>query len=65
MFVIENVVNWFLQKEISELVSRIAGEAAGAAAAAARLSGAELLMASCEELVHCLHLRLGPAVKVQ
>ncbi|XP_045514815.1 uncharacterized protein LOC123708246 isoform X2 [Pieris brassicae] len=52
------------QKEVSALVSRVAGTTAGAAAAAARLSGAELLMASCEELVHCLRLRLGPAVKV-
>ncbi|XP_045491814.1 uncharacterized protein LOC123691455 [Colias croceus] len=52
------------QKEVAALLSRIAGAAVGAAAAAARLSGAELLMASCEELVHCLRLRLGPAVKV-
>lgn len=49
---------------MADLLSRIAGAAAGAAAAAARVSGAELLMASCEELVHCLRLRLGPAVKV-
>ena len=45
-------------------MSRVAGAAVGAAAAAARLSGAELVMASCEELVQCLRLRLGPAVKV-
>ncbi|XP_068629454.1 uncharacterized protein l(3)mbt [Battus philenor] len=52
------------QSEVAALVSRIAGDAAGSAAASARLSGAELLMASCEELVACLRLRLGPAVKV-
>ncbi|CAK1552689.1 unnamed protein product [Leptosia nina] len=52
------------QKEVAALLSRVAGAAVGAAAAAARLSGAELLMASCEELVQCLRLRLGPAVKV-
>ncbi|XP_047528289.1 uncharacterized protein LOC125064970 [Vanessa atalanta] len=52
------------QKEVAALLSRIAGATVGAAAAAARLSGAELVMASCEELVQCLRLRLGPAVKV-
>lgn len=45
-------------------MSRIAGAGAGAAAALARLSGVELLMASCEELVDCVQLRLGPAIKV-
>lgn len=45
-------------------MSRIAGETAGAAAAAARLSGAELVMASRDELVQCVRLRVGPAVKV-
>lgn len=49
---------------MAALLSRVAGAAVGAAAAAARLSGAELVMASCEELVQCLRLRLGPAVKV-
>ncbi|XP_061383547.1 uncharacterized protein LOC116767345 isoform X2 [Danaus plexippus] len=52
------------QKEVSSLLSRLAGVAAGAASSAARLSGTSLLMASCEELVTCLRLRLGPAVKV-
>ncbi|KPJ00201.1 hypothetical protein RR46_02988 [Papilio xuthus] len=56
-------VSWS-QSEVEALVSRVAGRSAGAAAAGARLSGAELLMASCEELVACLRLRLGPAVKV-
>ncbi|KAJ2952438.1 hypothetical protein O0L34_g6741 [Tuta absoluta] len=52
------------QEEVSALVTRIAGPAAGAAALGARLSGAELLLASREELVHCARMRLGPAVKV-
>ncbi|XP_023947673.2 uncharacterized protein LOC112052724 isoform X2 [Bicyclus anynana] len=52
------------QKDVAALLCRVAGAGAGAAAASARVSGAELLMASCEELVHCLRLRLGPAVKV-
>ncbi|XP_013140482.1 PREDICTED: uncharacterized protein LOC106104841 isoform X2 [Papilio polytes] len=56
-------VSWS-QSEVEALVGRVAGRGAGAAAAGARLSGAELLMASCEELVACLRLRLGPAVKV-
>lgn len=45
-------------------MARIAGAGAGAAAEGARLSGVELLMASCEELVDCVKLRLGPAIKV-
>lgn len=45
-------------------MTRIAGEAAGAAVAAARMSGAELVMASRDELVQCVRLRLGPAVKI-
>ncbi|XP_026742468.1 uncharacterized protein LOC113504407 isoform X4 [Trichoplusia ni] len=52
------------QSDVAALVSRLAGSAAGAAAAAARLGGAELLMASRDELVQCVRLRLGPAVKV-
>ncbi|KAJ8723018.1 hypothetical protein PYW07_004198 [Mythimna separata] len=52
------------QEDVAALVSRIAGEAAGAAALGARLGGAELLMASRDELVARLRLRLGPAVKV-
>ncbi|CAB3252094.1 unnamed protein product [Arctia plantaginis] len=52
------------QSDVSALVTRIAGVGAGTAVAAARLSGAELVMASRDELVHCLRLRLGPAVKV-
>ncbi|XP_075992966.1 lethal (3) malignant brain tumor isoform X2 [Anticarsia gemmatalis] len=50
--------------DVSALVTRIAGADAAAAVAAARLSGAELVMASRDELVHCVRLRLGPAVKV-
>ncbi|XP_053625444.1 uncharacterized protein l(3)mbt isoform X2 [Plodia interpunctella] len=52
------------QKDVAALLGRVAGAAAGAAALSARVSGAELLMASCEELVSCLRLRLGPAIKV-
>ncbi|XP_061711682.1 uncharacterized protein LOC133520979 [Cydia pomonella] len=52
------------QEEVGMLVALVGGAAAGAAARAARLAGRELLMASCEELVACLHIRLGPAVKV-
>lgn len=52
------------ESDVSALVSRIAGEGAATAVAAARLSGAELVMASRDELVHCVRLRLGPAVKV-
>ncbi|XP_063359959.1 uncharacterized protein LOC134649174 [Cydia amplana] len=52
------------QEEVGMLVSVVGGAAAGAAARQARLAGRELLMASREELVACLHIRLGPAVKV-
>ncbi|XP_063531465.1 LOW QUALITY PROTEIN: uncharacterized protein LOC134742344 [Cydia strobilella] len=52
------------QEQVGTLVARVGGAAAGAAARAARLAGRELLMASQEELVACLHIRLGPAVKV-
>ncbi|XP_037295497.1 uncharacterized protein LOC115450661 [Manduca sexta] len=52
------------QEEVTALASRVGGATTGAAAAAARLSGRELLMASREELVACLRLRLGPAVKL-
>ncbi|KAF9795686.1 hypothetical protein SFRURICE_003879 [Spodoptera frugiperda] len=52
------------QSDVVALVTRIAGEAAGAAVAAARMSGAELVMASRDELVQCVRLRLGPAVKI-
>ncbi|XP_060810942.1 uncharacterized protein LOC106139127 isoform X1 [Amyelois transitella] len=52
------------ENDVVALVGRIAGAAAGRGARAARLAGAELLMASCEELVTGLRLRLGPAVKI-
>ncbi|XP_028033689.1 uncharacterized protein LOC114245644 isoform X1 [Bombyx mandarina] len=52
------------QEEVSALVARVAGNTAGAATAAAQMGGAELVMASREELVACLKLRLGPAVKL-
>ncbi|XP_050665172.1 lethal(3)malignant brain tumor-like protein 3 isoform X2 [Leptidea sinapis] len=52
------------QKEVGALVSRVVDEAAGVAAVAARVGGAELLMASCEELAGGLRLRLGPAIKL-
>lgn len=45
-------------------MARVAGNTAGAATAAAQMGGAELVMASREELVACLKLRLGPAVKL-
>ncbi|KAM3961851.1 lethal (3) malignant brain tumor [Aphomia sociella] len=52
------------QKDVVSLVSRIGGESAGSLAAKARLGGAELVMASCDELAAALRLRLGPAVKL-
>lgn len=52
------------QSDVAALVTRIAGASAGGAVASARMSGAELLMASRDELVHCLRLRLGPVVKL-
>ncbi|XP_028158291.1 uncharacterized protein LOC114351322 [Ostrinia furnacalis] len=52
------------ESDVSALLARVGGASAGAAAAAARLRGAELVMASRAELVSCLRLRLGPAVKV-
>lgn len=52
------------QHDVAALITLVAGDGAAAACAAARLSGAELVMASREELVDCLQLRLGPAIKV-
>lgn len=45
-------------------MAEIAGEEAAQSAHAARLHGADLLTASCEELVVGLKLRLGPALKL-
>ncbi|XP_049867191.1 uncharacterized protein LOC126367619 [Pectinophora gossypiella] len=52
------------QEDVAALITRIAGSGAGEAALAARLSGAELVLASREELVQCARMRLGPAIKV-
>ncbi|KAL4706304.1 hypothetical protein ACJJTC_004913 [Scirpophaga incertulas] len=52
------------ERDVSALVSLVGGGEAGAAARAARVRGPDLLAASRDELVGCLRLRLGPAVKV-
>lgn len=52
------------EQEVISLIESVAGEEAAHAVEKGRLSGAELMMASREELVDCLQLRLGPALKV-